>query len=82
MAIQRPETSKQRVRRAAVALFGDDVGCSDGHCVFGHPGGMHTNGGCKCWRDLPERTACRMLGTIALHLAAEALTAERDQEVL
>ncbi len=23
-------------------------GCSDGGCVFGHPGGMHTNGGCKC----------------------------------
>ncbi len=23
-------------------------GCSDGGCVFGHPGGMHTNSGCKC----------------------------------
>ncbi len=23
-------------------------GCSDGGCVFGHPGGMHTNGGCIC----------------------------------
>ncbi len=29
------------------------VGCSDGSCVFVHPGGMHTNGGCKCLRDLP-----------------------------
>jgi hypothetical protein len=80
MAIQRPETSKQRVRRAAVALFGDDAGCSDGHCVFGHPGGMHTNGGCRCARHLPERTVA-MLQHVALHLAAEALTAERDQEV-
>ena len=24
------------------------LGCSDGSCVFGHPGGMHTNGGCHC----------------------------------
>ena len=80
MAIQRPETSKQRVRRAAVALFGDDVGCSDGHCVFGHLGGMHTNGGCRCARHLPERTVA-MLQHVALHLAAEALAAERDQEV-
>ena len=22
--------------------------CSDGNCEFGHPGGMHTNGGCHC----------------------------------
>lgn len=27
-------------------IFG--VGCHDGGCVFGHPGGMHTNGGCRC----------------------------------
>lgn len=25
-----------------------DYGCGDGGCVFGHPGGMHTNGGCRC----------------------------------
>ena len=24
------------------------LGCSDGGCIFGHPGGMHTNGGCHC----------------------------------
>lgn len=24
------------------------LGCSDGNCIFGHPGGMHTNGGCHC----------------------------------
>lgn len=23
-------------------------GCTDGGCIFGHPGGMHTNGGCHC----------------------------------
>lgn len=26
----------------------DPIHCSDGGCVFGHPGGQHTNGGCKC----------------------------------
>lgn len=27
-------------------------GCGDGGCIFGHPGGMHTNGGCKCMREM------------------------------
>ncbi len=27
-------------------------GCTDGGCVFGHPGGMHTNGGCHCLHDI------------------------------
>lgn len=31
------------------------VGCSDGSCVFGHPGGLQTNGGCHCLSDLPFR---------------------------
>ena len=22
--------------------------CNDGSCMFGPPGGMHTNGGCRC----------------------------------
>lgn len=26
-----------------------DLACGDGGCVFGHPGGMHTNGGCRCF---------------------------------
>ena len=26
-------------------------GCSDGHCVIVKPKGIHTNGGCRCWRD-------------------------------
>lgn len=30
----------------------DIKGCTDGGCVFGHPGGMHTNGGCSCLRNL------------------------------
>lgn len=28
--------------------MGDYYGCGDSSCVFGPPGGMHTNGGCQC----------------------------------
>jgi hypothetical protein len=28
------------------------IGCSDHSCVFGHPGGMGTNGGCHCLTDI------------------------------
>jgi hypothetical protein len=28
-------------------------GCGDGNCVIKKPRGMHTNGGCRCGRDLP-----------------------------
>lgn len=27
-------------------------GCTDGGCMWGHPGGMHTNAGCRCEKDL------------------------------
>ena len=27
-------------------------GCSDHGCIYGHPGGMGTNGGCRCRREL------------------------------
>lgn len=27
-------------------------GCSDGGCIFGHIGGMHTNGGCRCAHNI------------------------------
>jgi len=27
--------------------FMESFRCTDGHCIFGHPGGMHTNGGCQ-----------------------------------
>jgi len=26
-------------------------GCGDGHCVIVKPKGMHTNGGCHCYRS-------------------------------
>jgi hypothetical protein len=40
------------------------VGCSDGGCVFGDAGGMHTNGGCECLKErepiLLRRTVLRL----------------------
>ena len=32
-------------------------GCGDGGCVFGHGGGMHTNGGCRCLPSLGRTTS-------------------------
>lgn len=64
--------ASKRVYAIAVELFGDDIGCSDGGCVFGHPGGMHTNGGCQHLktRDPSElRRTVQMLSRVALHLA-------------
>jgi hypothetical protein len=26
-------------------------GCTDGYCIVVKPQGMHTNGGCTCYRD-------------------------------
>jgi hypothetical protein len=33
-----------------------ELGCSDHSCVWGHPGGMGTNGGCKCIRYIRDFT--------------------------
>ena len=27
-------------------------GCSDHNCIYGHKGGMGTNGGCRCEKEL------------------------------
>lgn len=52
-----PETNKL-VRKLAIELFGNEIGCLDGNCVFGHRGGQHTNGGCQCLKG--ERTELRI----------------------
>lgn len=35
--------------RELAAKYGYDIGCGDNSCWFGSPGGMATNGGCRCW---------------------------------
>lgn len=47
--------------RVAQRLY-PGCGCTDGGCVFGDAGGMHTNGGCGC---LKERDAYVLKGTIS-----------------
>lgn len=60
--------ARQIMRETAVRLFGQKIGCTDGGCVFGHPGGMHTNGGCACIKSSAFIVAQR-LAQLALELA-------------
>lgn len=69
--------ASKRVRETAVRLFGPEVGCSDGGCIYGQYDGPHTNGGCACYRDArrgpPESSvALQNLAYLALQLAKEA----------
>ncbi len=41
--------------------FEEDPGCIDHSCRFGPPGGMGTNGGCRC----DEHEALRQMGKLA-----------------
>lgn len=59
-------------RRVAERLF-PGTGCTDGGCIFGHPGGMHTNGGCECVKDRNPvylRLIAQKLARVAEALAA------------
>lgn len=75
-------TDKERVRAylaAARSAENEDVGCSDHGCVFGHPGGMGTNGGCRCLEGLPtrgRRTVMRLLRPAALAEQFSEVSAE------
>lgn len=63
------------VREATVRLFGHEQGCGDGGCVFGHPGGQHTNGGCRC---IPhDQNEARALSRVA-HEVALTFVRQRD----
>ena len=39
----------ERVRDLTSLL---EHGCLDGNCVIEKTEGMHTNGGCNCWKDI------------------------------
>lgn len=39
---------RPKLWQVAEAL-GHKVGCGDNSCVWGSPGGMATNGGCRCY---------------------------------
>jgi hypothetical protein len=50
-----------RLRDHAKEILGRGVGCSDGSCIWGPPGGMQTNGGCMCLKDAPGVPELRIL---------------------
>jgi hypothetical protein len=66
-----PKRESQLVRQIA----GDDVGCSEVDCVFGHLGGMHTNGGCQCLKQdaVQLRRTLRQMSKVAHKLASLVL---------
>jgi hypothetical protein len=57
-----------------------EIGCTDGACIFGHHGGMCTNGGCHCAdttdRDEAKKIA-RVLNYVAHALARRVIEAEK-----
>ena len=55
------------------------VACSDGNCRVLRPSGMHTNGGCRCVRNLRERDSAAMLDRV-LSLHNERALAIRTEE--
>lgn len=63
--------ASQIVRETTNRLF-PELGCTDGGCVFGTLGGMHTNGGCQCLREdkVMMRRQLLALSQVAKTLAA------------
>jgi hypothetical protein len=59
-------------------------GCGDGNCVILQPTGMHTNGGCRCPRDMnaKQMMLLRALLRKGRHLAADirALKEKNDSQ--
>ena len=59
------------LRDVARALGMGDVGCGDNSCVWGGPGGMATNGGCRCYGSRggqSDRAGLLQMTQVARHL--------------
>ena len=56
------------------------LGCYDGCCVVFRPRGMHTNGGCRCVRNMLDSENPRGKLEHVLRLAQERLHASPDDE--
>lgn len=57
--------------RDVAAGLGMDVGCGDNSCVWGSPGGMATNGGCRCYGSRggqSDRGGLLQMQRVAKHL--------------
>lgn len=51
-------TSPHKLVRQTAVQLGIQYGCTDSGCIFGHHGGMGTNGGCDCY--LGEQNELRL----------------------
>lgn len=57
------------------------VGCTDHSCVWGHPGGMGTGGGCKCLHGMKWPDAAKA-GAALRAMRAALVTAEAREAKL
>ncbi len=66
-------SAKQKLIREAARSLGMVYGCTDHGCIWGHPGGMGTNGGCRCAADMPLGARVRLysMARIASALAKQ-----------
>ena len=66
--------------RAIVKEKYPEMGCTNGNCIFGHHGGMCTNGMCHC-ADTTDRgeakKIARVLNYVAHALAGRVIEAEK-----
>lgn len=56
--------------RDIAAALGLDAGCGDNSCMWGPPGGMATNGGCRCRspKGGDDRLELFKMSKVATHL--------------
>lgn len=55
------------------------IGCTNGNCAFGHPGGMHTNGPCHC---IPRPNDRHYTATERLSLRSKVWQLAQDKAAL
>lgn len=71
-------SASKLVRAEAERLFGPEVGCLDGSCLYGHPGGMQTNGGCQCLKEVRDGGRAAVVHASRLGKLARALAVQLD----
>lgn len=49
-----PDTNLVMYRDQCLRDLVNDLGCGDSSCAFRKQSGMSTNGGCRCFKDLPS----------------------------
>jgi len=61
-------------------------GCGDNSCIFGAPGVMGTNGGCRCFSDMPNnpeaRRGRRLIQRNIMMLKAEVAENSRQLQIV